>query len=378
MNKAEQFIYQKLAERADQGILRSLPASEMPIDFCSNDYLGFARSAKLRESAERIFQQLPQQKNGATGSRLISGNTAFTEETEIFIARFHHAENGLFFNSGYDANVGLISSLAQRGDTIILDQLAHASLIDGARLTHANRYAFRHNDLNDLETKLKIAKGNVYVLIESIYSMDGDMAPLREIVELCGQYDANLIVDEAHALGVFGNHGQGIVQQQGLEHRIFARIMTFGKALGCHGAIVLGGRTLRDYLVNFARPFIYSTAAPPHSVAMIKAAYGLLIDTDHSELIKNKIIQYTTAVKDAGLDFIKPTPGLIQTIRYDDNTAAKSAAIVLQDKGLNVRAIVSPTVPSGKERLRICLHTFNTSDEIDRLIAGLKNIQSNE
>jgi len=376
MNKAEQFIRGKLLNRTEKGSLRKLSAKVFPVDFCSNDYLGFARSSALKLATDELLLQIPQYRNGSAGSRLLSGNHSFTEETEALIADFHHADSGLIFNSGYDANIGLISSLAQRGDTIICDELIHASLIDGARLTHANRYSFKHNNLEDLEAKLKVSKGNIYVIAESVYSMDGDITPLSEINTLCEKYEANLIVDEAHALGIFGNHGHGLVQEAGLERKVFARVVTFGKALGCHGAIVLGSTLLRNYLINFARSFIYSTAAPIHAIAAIRAAYQMLIETDYQPLIAEKIALYTAFISD--IEGIAPSPSTIQTITYNSNQKAKFAAETLQNKGIDVRAILSPTVPEGKERLRICLHLFNTDKEIKMLVDELILLKEHE
>lgn len=373
MNKAEQFIQNRLQQRADKGILRSLSSTAFPVDFSSNDYLGFARSAELKTLTAITLSNLPDYKNGATGSRLLSGNHTFTEQTEQTIAGFHRAEAGLIFNSGYDANIGLISSLAQRGDTIIADELIHASLIDGARLSHANRYTFKHNNLSELEAKLKIAKGNVYVLTESVYSMDGDIAPLTEISQLCIQYQAQLIVDEAHALGVFGDHGAGIVQMLGLEKEVFARIITFGKALGCHGAIVLGSTNLRSYLINFARSFIYTTATPIHSIAAINAAYQMLKKTDYTMEINSKIAFFLNLIKDKSIATVQ-SKSAIQTVLFNNSIAAKTAAQKLQNKGLDIRAILSPTVAEGAERLRICLHLFNSDQEIEMLVNELKTL----
>lgn len=374
MNKAEQFIQSRLQQRADKGILRALSSTPFPIDFSSNDYLGFAQSAELKIRTATTLNQIPHYKNGATGSRLLSGNHSFTEETEQTIADFHQAEAGLIFNSGYDANIGLISCLAQRGDTIISDELIHASLIDGARLSHANRYTFKHNDLNALEAKLKIAKGNIYVLIESVYSMDGDLAPLAEINNLCHQYQAQLIVDEAHALGIFGDHGTGLVQMLGLTHEVFARIVTFGKALGCHGAIVLGSTNLRKYLINFARSFIYTTAAPIQAIAAIHSAYQMLIKTDYTTEIKSKIVLYLNLLKDTNIRTIQSTSA-VQTVLFSNSIEAKAAAQSLQAKEIDVRAILSPTVAEGKERLRICLHLFNSEQEIKKLVKELKTLK---
>lgn len=377
MNKTQQFIQDRLNDRKDKGSLRKLSLAHLPVDFCSNDYLGFSRSALLKERIESMLHQVPQLPVGSGGSRLLSGNHSFTEQTETLIAAFHQAESGLIFNSGYDANIGLISSLAQRGDTIISDELIHASLIDGARLSHASRYTFKHNDLGSLEAKLRLATGNIYVLVESVYSMDGDLAPLIEINDCCKRYGANLIVDEAHALGIFGAHGKGKVQELGMEKEVFARVVTFGKALGCHGAIVLGTSALRQYLINFARSFIYTTAAPLHSIICINAAYQLLTETDYTPLITGRIQQYALNMEMAGISG-KISNSSIQTILYDSNTAAKSAAESLQQKGMDVRAILSPTVPKGTERLRICLHTYNSNEEIQTLISQLILLRQHE
>lgn len=375
MNKAEQFILQRLQQRAHQGALRKLSTTALFADFSSNDYLGFARSAELKLLTQSTLAQIHEYKNGSGGSRLLSGNHIFTEKTEQFIADFHGAPAGLIFNSGYDANLGLLSSLAQRGDTIISDELIHASMIDGARLSYANRYSFKHNDLQELEAKLKIAKGNIYVLAESVYSMDGDIAPLKEIGSLCERYQANLIVDEAHALGIFGDHGRGLVQMLGLEQAVFARVVTFGKALGCHGAIVLGSSDLRQYLINFARSFIYTTAAPVHAIAQVHAAYQMLAETDYAKMIRPKITLYNNLIGQASNDNATQNVSAIHTILFRGNAAAKAASRALHDKGLDVRAILRPTVPEGRERLRICLHLFNEDKEIELLVNELTTLK---
>lgn len=374
MSKAADFIQLKLQQRTENGSLRKLSSSPPPIDFCSNDYLGFARSVKLSESIATTLKAMNVGSHGSGGSRLLSGNNAYTEDTESFIANFHDAESGLIFNSGYDANVGLLSSLAQKDDTIICDELIHASLIDGARLTHANRYTFKHNDTNHLEEKLTLAKGVVYVVVESIYSMDGDAAPLQEIAALCSRHGANLIVDEAHATGVFGDHGKGMVQSLGLEHTVFARIVTFGKAIGCHGAIVLGSQQLRQYLINFARSFIYTTAAPLHQIVSIRCAYEQLKATDHTPLLQQKISHYLKQMNLLNHPENGSSSSPIQTLILPGNTRAKNAAANLQAQGFDVRAILSPTVAEGKERLRICLHTFNTDQEIENLTIQIKDL----
>lgn len=302
--------------------------------------------------------------NGSTGSRLISGNLVYTETLEQAIADFHRYEAGLLFNSGYDANLGLFSSLPQRGDTIITDELVHASIIDGARLSYANRYSFRHNDLQNLEDKLRHAKGKCYVAIESVYSMDGDTPPIKEIVALSKQYGASLIVDEAHALGLYG---RGLIAELGLETEIFATIVTFGKALGCHGAIVLGSNLLRQYLINFSRSFIYTTAASFHQLASIKMAYRLLpSQQEETRKLRENIALFKSRLN-ADEYYLLPADSAIQCLVMGSNEKAKKMADELQKAGLDVRAILSPTVAKGGERIRICLHSFNSTNELDLL-----------
>lgn len=372
MRKIEQFLQEKLRKRIDDLSIRNLSAMPPPIDFCSNDYLGFARSESLASLSTQNLKSLTNIKNGSGGSRLLSGNTAYTEQTEQFIAHFHGFDAGLIFNSGYDANLGLLSAVPQRGDTIITDELIHASIIDGCRISHATRYKFAHNNLNDLAAKLKLSNGNIFVVVESVYSMDGDFAPLTEISALCEQYAANLIVDEAHAIGILGTQGKGLVHQGNLQTKVFATVVTFGKALGGHGAIVLGSKDLRHYLINFSRPFIYTTATPIHNITAIKAAYQLLAEVDIN-IIQEKIALFRKLARDQNLNILESSSA-IQGIIYPSNVRAKNAAQILQNKGFDVRAILSPTVPSGKERLRICIHAYNTIEEMTSLVEEIKKI----
>ncbi|HEY4326783.1 MAG TPA: 8-amino-7-oxononanoate synthase [Mucilaginibacter sp.] len=371
MKPSETFIEKKLSERRFAGSYRTLKPENSLVDFSSNDYLGFARSATLKNKIEEEISSRGLLLNGSTGSRLLSGNSVYTEETEQYIATLHKSEAGLIFNSGYDANLGLFSSIPQRGDTIITDELIHASIIDGGRLSYANRYTFIHNSLDSLEDKLKAAKGNCYVAIESVYSMDGDTPPITKILELIEKYDANLIVDEAHAVGLYGF---GLIDEA-IEHRIFARIVTFGKALGCHGAIVLGSKLLREYLINFARSFIYTTAAPPHSIAAVKMAYQLLLESGKEiELLRENISFFKRSVTNR-LDFpLIDSESAIQCLILKSNEKAGEVAQSLQNSGLDVRPIFSPTVPLGSERIRICLHSFNTETDIALLADIINNL----
>jgi len=373
LNSISDFIDAKLRDRKEDNFLRTLSINNDLIDFCSNDYLGFASSTELKSFVNTELQLYPDYSLGSTGSRLISGNDEFTEKLEAEIALFHDAEAGLVFNSGYDANLGLFSSLCQRGDTIITDELIHASIIDGSRLSHANRFIFRHNDLQSLEEKLHAAKGNIYVTVESIYSMDGDEASLKDIIDLADRYHAAVIVDEAHATGIFGHQGRGLVHEYGLQNRVFARTITFGKALGTHGAIIVCNNSLRSYLINFARSFIYSTAATFYTHLSIKMAYHYLRSGDHQKLIRDKINIFKASIVDVSENFIQ-SRSAIQSMIIGGNEQTRNAAISLQNMGFDVRPILHPTVPTGKERLRICLHTFNTDKDILNLVAGLKKL----
>ena len=356
-----------IEERKAANALRALTLSGSLVDFCSNDYLGFARSARLRDMAEERARRRDDFL-GSTGSRLISGNSELCESLERRIAGFHGAEAGLIFNSGYDANLGLISSVPQRSDTVLYDELAHASIRDGLRLTFARSYSFRHSDLDDLKRKIGLARGQVFVVVESIYSMDGDAAPLTEMALLCRERGCHLIVDEAHATGVYGPGGRGRVVELGLEQEVFARVHTFGKALGAHGAIVLGSETLRTFLINFARSFIYTTFLPPHSLLAVESAYDLLGESQEViETLRHNIRLFRAGIP-AGLGgSFTESHSSIQCLLISGNDRVKQASGYLTRQGFDVRPILSPTVPQGRERLRFCLHAFNRPADVQRL-----------
>jgi 8-amino-7-oxononanoate synthase len=367
----EDFLIKRLEERKQDNALRQLRLSSGKTDFCSNDYLGIVRNGLIEK---KLFSATGASnphyfKSGSTGSRLLAGNYELIENAERQVAMFHGADAGLLFNSGYDANVGLLSSIPQRGDTIIYDYLSHASLRDGIRLSLAQSFSFKHNDLDDLQQKLQRASGNIFVVTESVFSMDGDMAPLQQLVELCELFDASVIVDEAHATGVVGANGEGLVQLLGLQSSIFARVHTFGKACGAHGAIILGSRLLKDYLVNFSRAFIYTTALPEASVAAIEASYRVFPQL-HNERkhLAQLIHQFQSAA--CRYQLLKSdTP--IQVVVIPGNDQVKNQSQKLQDNNLDVRAILYPSVPKDQERLRIVLHSFNTSEEVSNMVTVL-------
>jgi 8-amino-7-oxononanoate synthase len=379
--------------RAAQGAVRTLQLSALAVDFCSNDYLGIARGHRLSHD--------PALAGGSTGSRLLAGNYPLLSIVEGEIAAFHEAEAALMYNSGYDANVGLLSGILQKEDTILYDHLSHASIRDGIRLSFARAHAFRHNDMEDLERLLQKARGQgrsgaapaagdralvgapaagdadaarggtLYVVTETLFSMDGDTCPLDDLDALCRRYGAWLIVDEAHATGVIGERGEGLVQPR---HRCFARVHTFGKALGCHGAVVLGSADLKQYLVNFSRPLIYTTALPPVSADLVRKAYGLF-----PGMTEERAHLYALAAHfqemDLPYDRLKSTTP-IQAVIVPGNENVRRVALALQTAGLDVRPILYPTVPQGTERLRIVLHAFNSVEQVELLGRLLKNARS--
>ena len=365
----EGFLKDKLNERKAEQAFRQLKTTEGMVDFCSNDYLGMATCGLIEKAGS--FRQNPSAlRHGSGGSRLLAGNYPLIEETERLLAAFHQAPAGLIYNSGYDANVGLLGAVPRRGDTVLYDFLSHASIRDGIRLSFAQSSSFGHNDLGDLEKKLKSASGNKFVVTESVFSMDGDKAPLTDIAVLCKHYQAHLVVDEAHATGIIGARGEGLVQHLGLQSSCFARVHTFGKAVGCHGAIVLGSETLRDYLVNFSRSFIYTTALPQASITAIKVSYELF---PAMEGARDHLITLVKRFRDKPVPFERlrsDTP--IQAVLVPGNEQARLVSRIIQERGLDVRPILYPTVPKGLERLRIVLHSFNTSEELD-LLAGCLN-----
>jgi 8-amino-7-oxononanoate synthase len=362
-----------LEKRISEKTFRSITLKSGLIDFSSNDYLGFARSAKLKEKIKEYENTEQNLLNGSTGSRLLSGNSAFAEELEKFIADYHNAEAALLINSGYDANLGLFSALGRKGDTIIYDELIHASVHDGMRLSKADCKPFAHNNTVHLEELLKQTTGQIFVAVESVYSMDGDFAPLKEIAALCKKYNASLIVDEAHATGIFGENGKGRVCELGLKNDVFARLITYGKAIGCNGAAVIGSTLLKNYLVNFARSFIYTTAAPVHNLHAIKSAYDLLLKSEETiSSLKKLIALFKQIIITVDGINLHESSSPIQSIIIPGNEKVRNVAEQIQEKGFDVRPLVSPTVPAGQERIRICLHAFNTEKEIEDLVSAIQ------
>ena len=385
MKLAENLI-QKLENRKQNNSLRKLPVFNNLVDFSSNDYIGFSKSESIFKLTHAYLLENEIFQNGASGSRLISGNHSLYQITETFIAEFHDAESALIFNSGYDANVGFFSAVPQRNDVILYDELSHASIRDGIVMSNAKSYKFNHNDFEDLERLIIKFQAsipefrdqspiNIYIVTETVFSMDGDSSNLEELVALSEKYNCYLIVDEAHTLGVFGEKGEGMMQYLNLHNKIFARIMTFGKGLGCHGAAILGSSDLKEYLVNFARSFIYTTGLSPHAVATILVAYQQLqVEKETIEKLRQNIILFNQQKNLLGLKpmFVR-SKSAIQSAIVPGNENAKQLAQQLQDKGFDIKAILSPTVPEGQERLRFCIHSYNSEEEINQVLELLRN-----
>lgn len=369
------FLNQRLNVRAEQNALRKLlPANADLIDFSSNDYLGLSRSHELHDiiaaEYELVMKSGEFRWNGSAGSRLLNGDSAVAHLTEKFLADFFRSESALIFNSGYTANVALMSALPSRTSTVLYDEKIHASVRDGIRMNGCRAWSFRHNDLIHLEELLSKSTNEIWVVVESVYSMDGDSPDAMKLTELCERYNAALIVDEAHSGGIYGEQGKGWCVENEIENRVFARLFTFGKAYGVHGAAVCGSEVLRNYLVNFARPFIYSTALPVRDVVAIREAvkFASACDSERSQL--SGLIDYfrtlhkTTSCAYPTTDSHSPVQGVI----VPGNSKVRELSKQCLRESIDVRAVLAPTVEPGAERLRVILHSFNTKAEVDRLM----------
>lgn len=370
----DDLLQSKLDGRGANLSLRKLQTSEGLIDFCSNDYLGFSKSKDILRQALTMNIATSDRVIGSGGSRLICGHNELIEAIEENVAGFVNASSGLLFNSGYNANIGFFGCVPQRGDVVFYDEFIHASIRDGIKLGVSKSYSFQHNDIADLRRRYDFLAPNqtVFVVVESVYSMDGDMPDLIEIAKFCKEKNIKLVVDEAHSFGWLGD-GRGLVSKLGLEDDTYARIITFGKALGCHGAVVVGDELLRSYLVNFARSFIYTTAPSIIDQKCVYVALEKLFSLDFNKLkIRELIGLFKSLVKKSDLNVI-PSVGLIQSVLIPSNRQALKTEQKLRKNGIWAKAILSPTVPIGQERIRICLHDFNTVDEVKKLIDCLNN-----
>ena len=374
----DQFLRTELERIENEGLRRSLRILDSPqgpevscdgrvlANFSSNDYLGLAAHPKLQEAAREALHEAG---SGAGASRLVCGTHLHHQQLEVALSRFKQTEAALSFSSGYAAALGTIPALVANGDIVILDKLCHACLVDGARLSGASIRVFPHNRIETLEGHLRWAAekhpaARVLVLVESVYSMDGDRAPLREIVELKNRFGAWLFVDEAHGIGVVGKHGRGLVDESGVSAGIEVQMGTLGKALGSCGAYICGSAALRDYLINRARSFIFSTAPPPHCAAASCAAVELLESREGGALVKK--LQENISVLANGLR--APAQSAIFPVIVGREDLALDASRTLVEKGFLVPAIRYPTVARNSARLRITVTAAHPLEMIEHLV----------
>lgn len=367
-----------LRELAANGQLRSL---EVPrgINLCSNDYLALSTHPTLREAV--IDSVARADRVGSTGSRLLSGHARDWENLEDEFAAFIGVDSGLYFTSGYAANVGVLSSVLQGGDIVFSDALNHASLIDGIRLCAAERVIYPHCDLTALEAALQAhqtSRARKLIVTESVFSMDGDLAPLAEIHALAQKYGAKIVVDEAHAIGVFGPQGRGRAAELGFEREIFAMIFPCGKALAGAGAFVCGSETLKQFLINRARTFIFSTALPPYMAGQIRASVKLVraADAERARLAKMSAT-LRGSLKTEGFDIARSESQIVPVI-LGENSRALEYAEALERSGYAARAIRPPTVAQGTSRLRISLTCALQDSDAANLYAALAAIRTHE
>lgn len=415
----------QIAKRRQNGSLRTqLPISSLPSgsewDFSSNDYLGLAQCQKQNRLVDALYQEQEQLKGdsdhgvrlGATGSRLLSGDSLYARNLEEWLAKVHQRPTATIFNSGYDANLSILSSTVLPGDLIILDELCHNSLLMGVRMSRQRVFrTFTHNNVEALQRILKdhrLSHKCCLIVVESVYSMDGDVAPLKEILDLAARYGAQVIVDEAHGLGIYGrtnSHqldltakdyptnqpklvttnvkgGTGVLAALELEHHpaLLCSVHTFGKAAGCHGAIICGSQVLRDFLWNYARPFVYSTSLPLHSLVTIKASYMTMTEA-RGDILRAQTFRWVKLFRDimehalsaaSSVVTLWPSPSPIQALVMGDNdTCLEFCRRMLDRFKIRLYPIRAPTVPLGQERVRLILHAHNTEHQVRRLCQGL-------
>ncbi len=360
-----------LAGLAARDRLRSL-APRLGLDFASNDYLGFAESRELTEAAAAALARGAPV--GAGGSRLLRGNHPEHEALEAEAARFFHAESALFFGAGFSANEALLSTLPQREDLVFFDELIHASAHDGMRLSRARHVSFPHNDTDALEAAIrdwrgKSGAGRAWIVVESLYSMDGDMAPLDDLMEVALRHEAFLLIDEAHATGVYGVGGRGLAARfEGRENVV--TIHTCGKALGVFGALVCLARPLRDFLVNRCRNFIFATAPSPLVAACVRAALGICeAADDRRAALQSRVALAGRKLQD--LCGVAPSGTQVQPVIVGADARAMALAAAMRSLGYDIRAIRPPTVPEGTARLRLSLTLNVTEAEVARMIEDL-------
>lgn len=393
-------IHPKLEQRKIKGSLRRLkpfPSVDEEassginvIDFSSNDYLGLAQSTRQQQKVEELYKTLPSRYLGSTGSRLLTGDSKYAQDLETRLAKWHKRPSAMICNSGYDANLSVMSCLSLNS-TVFMDDLCHNSLIMGLRLSKGYKVrTFRHSSLSDLERLLIANKQNksakpAVVVVESVYSMDGDAAPLKEILDMALAYGACVIVDEAHGLGILGDNGMGLLEEDGLENHpaLLCSVHTFGKAAGCHGAVVCGSLALKGFLLNYGRPIVYSTSLPLHSLASIACSYEsmsgdvgrqLRHDLNDRTRLFRKLFEETIVRPNHGVSLpirLVPSVSSINALIVPGNAECQEFCEILwkkSNRSIRLYPIRSPTVPKGKERVRIIIHSHNTEDQVRYLM----------
>ncbi len=367
-------LYRRLRRvENEQGPTLLLDGREV-INFSSNNYLGIANHSALASAAKEAIDRYG---CGSGASRLISGNMTLHEELENQLAEFKGTEAALVFNSGFQANTGILSTLAGEGDAILSDELNHASIIDGCRLSRAKTIVYVHCDLGQLEEALKQAGScrRKLIVTETIFSMDGDEAPLTGIVELAEKYDAAVMVDEAHATGIFGPGGAGVVSKLGLVDRVLVQMGTLGKALGGFGAYVAGSQALRDLLINRCRSFIFTTSLPPAIMAMAMAAIDLVEgEPERREALWNNCRLLSDGLKKMGFSLDEIQNPILPLIIGDADKCMQFSEQLLE-RGVFAQGIRPPTVPPGTSRLRITLMATHTREHIQIALDAFKEVK---
>lgn len=383
----DQFLHGELKSIDEAGLLRSLRRIETPqqvevhsgdrelINFSSNDYLGLAAHESLRMAAQDGVEALGA---GAGSARLISGSQTIAHELEAALAAFKQTEAALSFSSGYAAALGVVPALVGQGDVVIIDKLVHASLVDAARLSGAKLRVFKHNDLAELETILQWAsgrEGNTLVITESVFSMDGDLAPVRDLVQLKNRYGAWLMLDEAHATGLYGEDRRGIAEEMGVADGVEVQLGTLGKALGAAGGYICGSQALIDLLVNRARSFIFSTAPVPAQLAAAKRGVEL-VQSNEGEALRTRLWANVDALKNGLIQQGWKLPvvrSAILPLMIGDEREALALAERLREAGVWVPAVRYPTVARGAARLRVTVSAAHQPKHLDALLEALGN-----
>ena len=358
-----------------RGLWRTLkPPSGESVDLSSNNYLGLANDERLKAA---MIAEIEKSGCGATASRLLRGEREIFQKAEQKFAEFKKTERALFFNSGYAANIGVLTAFLESGDVVFSDELNHASLIDGIRLSKAEKVVFPHNEANSLEKLIRETpcRGQRFLVVESLFSMDGDFAPLDVYARICRETNTNLIVDEAHAVGIYGNTGSGLIEAFGVADIVFLSVNTAGKALGVSGAFVAGESWAIEFLIQRCRPFIFSTAPPPAvCAALIKAIEIVEQEPERREklLILSAILR--ESMNEIGIEVSLINSQIIPVILGASEKAVE-VATTLQNAGFDVRAIRPPTVPLNTARLRISLNANLNEDVLRRFVGKLAEVR---